>query len=252
MPSATDKPGRTDVSGGVGARGAAVPLGRFASAGSGRQGPLWDWLIFERTGACLAWVFHRLRATPDVVTILGGLCGVVGAALLATAGERVEVLVAGVVLLLAYSLDCADGQLARATGRTSARGAWLDVAADATVTAFLVVALAVALSTDETASALAALLVAGAFGASRTVGLFTWTQVRSTKEPLQRSGALSLVKTAYGAAVQTPFVYAVLCATRLSPTAFRVAILVITVLTVGRTTVAVRRHFRESTVEATG
>ncbi len=225
--------------------GARVPLGRFISAGSDEQGPLWDRLLFERAGGYLAFVLHKLGVSPDAVTFAGGVCGVLGVTLLGTAAESWQVLTAGALLLLAYSLDCADGQLARATGRTSARGAWLDVTADATVTAFLAVSLGVALSTDEAGSSLSSLLLAGAFGASRTAGLFTWTQVRVAKEPVRRSGTIHVVKTAYGAAVQTPFVYAVLCATRLSPTAFRAAILAITVLTVGRTAVAARRHFRQ-------
>lgn len=43
---------------------------------------------------------------------------------------------------LAYSLDCADGQLARFTGRTSTAGARLDVLADAAVGISLAAALA--------------------------------------------------------------------------------------------------------------
>jgi phosphatidylglycerophosphate synthase len=227
-----------------------VSLERFVSGASAGQGPLWDRLLFERAGGYLAFLFHGLRATPDMVTALGGVCGVVGVTLLGTARQISDVVIAGALLLLAYSLDCADGHLARATGRTSARGAWLDVTVDAIVTAFLAASLAVALSTDQAGSPVTSLLLAGAFGASRTAGLFTWTQVRDTKKTVRRTGVGHVVRTLYGAAVQTPFVYALLCATRLSPTAFRTAILAVTVLTVGRTAVAARRHFREEAAGA--
>ena len=43
---------------------------------------------------------------------------------------------------VAYALDCADGQLARVTGRTSAAGARLDVLCDVAAQIALVTALA--------------------------------------------------------------------------------------------------------------
>src|SRR5688500_14839793 len=126
------------------------------------RSPFWSWLLFERAGGALAYVFARLRTPPAAVTVLGGVAGISGAAVLGTATDRGEALLAGVLLLLAYTLDCADGQLARATGQTSDRGAWLDATVDAVVIAFLTAALAFALATESGQPGFSFLL-AGAF-----------------------------------------------------------------------------------------
>jgi phosphatidylglycerophosphate synthase len=220
------------------------PLREFVSRRFAVRSPFWSWLLFERAGGAFAYLFARLRVTPSTVTLLGGISGVSGAAVLATSSEPVDLVLAGGLLLLGYTFDCADGQLARATGQTSARGAWLDVTIDAVVVAFVAVALSAALTADSGLSSLSFLL-AGAFGASRTASLFTATRVRSSENGgLHLSGWKHVLRTAYGASTDTPFVYATLCATRLEPTLFRVAIVVFTVLTVVRMLVSAQHHFR--------
>ena len=78
----------------------------------------------------------------------------------------------------------------------------------------------------------------------------TGTLVRSSRGSGRRPGGVTrLVKSIYGSTVETPFVYAALCATRLSPTAFRIVLLAIAVLTVGRTAMSARRHFRSLAAE---
>ena len=67
-----------------------------------------------------------LRITPNVITVVGFL-GAVGAAALIATGE---LLIGGVVLLLAGALDLFDGALARATGRAGPVGALLDSTLD--------------------------------------------------------------------------------------------------------------------------
>lgn len=221
------------------------PLSQFITGPPAGEGPFWDRVLFGRAGGVLAYVLDRLGLSPSTVTVLGGACGVAGATVLGTARGPGQVLLAAGLLLLAYTLDCADGRLARVTDRVSARGAWLDVTTDATVTAFLAANLAFALTTDFSSSALSSLL-AGAFGASRAVGLLTGMQVKATKRPGQRTGGGRLLKTAYSAVVETPFVYAVLCASRLSADVLAAVVLVVTVLTVGRTAIAARRHLRRT------
>jgi phosphatidylglycerophosphate synthase len=230
---------------------ATPPLSEFLARRFAMRSPFWSWTLFEPAGGALAYLFARMHATPTVVTLLGGAVGTSGAALLGLATDRGDVLVSAALLLLAYTLDCADGQLARATGQTSESGAWLDATVDAVVIAFLSASLAYALSTDGGHPL--SFLLAGAFGASRSTSLFTWARVKSTRSgAMPRTGVARALRTAYGSTVETPFVYAILCATRLSPTALRVVIVAVTVLTVGRTLVGARRLFRSASAAESG
>jgi phosphatidylglycerophosphate synthase len=82
-----------------------------------------DVYFFRRLGIVSAWGARALRLSPNAVSILAGLVGATGGALLAS--ERYDWL--GVLLIWLYGvLDSADGQLARLTGRTSEWGRVLD------------------------------------------------------------------------------------------------------------------------------
>lgn len=83
-------------------------------------------------GARLAYVLYLAKASPNMVSILALLVGLTSAAVCAfTISDPV---VGGLVLLvglqLSYALDCADGVLARATGRCTPFGAIFDKALD--------------------------------------------------------------------------------------------------------------------------
>jgi phosphatidylglycerophosphate synthase len=91
------------------------------------------------------WMGRRLAAaaavaglTPNAVTGLSALATFAGIALLALAEPTpvVSVLI-GLLLVLGYALDAADGQLARLQGSGSAAGEWLDHAVDAVKTSVL-------------------------------------------------------------------------------------------------------------------
>ncbi len=71
-------------------------------------------------------VLIALRITPNVITVVGFLGAVAAAALIATG----ELLIGGIVVLLAGALDLFDGALARATGRAGPVGALLDSTLD--------------------------------------------------------------------------------------------------------------------------
>lgn len=222
------------------------PLRDFIARRFAARSPFWSWLVFERAGGALAYLLGRLGVTPNVVTLLGGVLGIAGAVVLGTADGVSDVLAAAVLLSLAYALDCADGQLARATGRTSDAGALLDVSVDALVTVFLTTALAFALTTAGE-STVSDLLLAGAFGACRITALMASIRIKEvTRRRTESSGVRHVVQTVYGSLVETPFVYLALSATRLLPGVFEGVIAVIAVLTVGRTTVSLRRHSRTS------
>ena len=94
-----------------------------------RGGGLLTEILNQRAGSWLAMGAYRMGMSPSAVTILGMLTGVAGSVLIVVYGQRVA-WVGLVAWHLAYSLDCADGQLARATGRTSPAGGRLDVLCD--------------------------------------------------------------------------------------------------------------------------
>jgi phosphatidylglycerophosphate synthase len=71
----------------------------------------------------------RAGLTPNQVTVTSFAVGVLAAAGFAT-GERLGLIAGAVLLQLAFTLDCVDGQLARYTRRFSAFGAWLDSVLD--------------------------------------------------------------------------------------------------------------------------
>ncbi|QSB14977.1 CDP-alcohol phosphatidyltransferase family protein [Natronosporangium hydrolyticum] len=102
-------------------------------------------------GAALAAAGHRLGLAPTALTLINlalGLATSVAVILLAgpVAAGTVPAWLVGVVALvgwqLAYAFDCADGQLARATGQTSVAGARTDILCDVASQIALVTAIA--------------------------------------------------------------------------------------------------------------
>lgn len=104
-----------------------------------RRGGLFTQHINQRIGAVCAVAAHRLGLPPSGVTLVNLVCGLsVSAAVIwaapAMADGRVSAVLMGLLALVvwqfAYSLDCADGMLARVTGQSSDAGARLDILAD--------------------------------------------------------------------------------------------------------------------------
>ncbi len=82
-----------------------------------------DVYVFRRLGIVVAHAARLAHLTPNAVSVLAGLVGLVGGALLASA--RLAPL--GVVLIYLHGVvDSADGQLARMTGQVSELGRVLD------------------------------------------------------------------------------------------------------------------------------
>ena len=114
-----------------------------------RGGCLFTTSVNQRIGSYLCVPAYRAGLTPTVLTLANLTAGLTAAIVVGMAGagtsapHRIVAAVAGFLLWqLAYSLDCADGQLARYTGRTSSAGARLDVLCDVAVQISLVSALA--------------------------------------------------------------------------------------------------------------
>jgi phosphatidylglycerophosphate synthase len=219
-------------------------LGKYVRRDFAVRSPLISWLVFERLGGAGAYLCARAGVSPAAVTVAGCLTGITGALLLALASEPLHALVAGLVLLFSYTLDCVDGQLARSTGRTSERGAWLDVVADAVVVAFVTVALTYALLLNG-AGPLSALLIGGAYGASRTASLLTASIVIRNSTGMRVDGTWGLLRKAYVATTDTPVTYLAFCLARLWPDGLVAVIIVAAILTSVQTAVSAGHFFRQ-------
>lgn len=82
----------------------------------------------------LAYLFGRAGVSPNQITVASGgfsVAAFVASLVLPTAPLVPSVLAIFVLAQTAYVLDCADGQLARATNRASEFGAFLDKGLDA-------------------------------------------------------------------------------------------------------------------------
>jgi phosphatidylglycerophosphate synthase len=115
-----------------------------------RGGGLFSQAFSQWFGAAIAVAAHRLGLPPTALTVanlvLGLAASVTVVALagpVATGGASAWAvgLVALVGWQIAYGLDCADGQLARVTGRGSPAGARVDVLCDVAAQIALVTAL---------------------------------------------------------------------------------------------------------------
>jgi phosphatidylglycerophosphate synthase len=106
-----------------------------------RGGGLFTETVNQRVGARLAVVAHRAGLAPTVLTLGNLVLGLSGSVLAIAAADRMNAATgAGALLLwhLAYSLDCADGQLARVTGRAGPVGGRIDILCDVAIQISLV------------------------------------------------------------------------------------------------------------------
>ncbi|WP_446211892.1 CDP-alcohol phosphatidyltransferase family protein [Micromonospora sp. IBSANI012] len=116
-----------------------------------RGGGLFSESLSQWLGAVFALVAQRLGLRPTALTIANLVLGLATSVAVVALADRVAAgdvpaWVVGLAALVgwqvAYSLDCADGQLARVTGQGSAAGARVDVLCDVAAQIALVAALA--------------------------------------------------------------------------------------------------------------
>ena len=89
------------------------------------------WYIFQRLGGAVAFVAYKSRLSPNIITVLGGLIGSYAIWQFSTLPlGMVETIHLSMIFSFVYILDCTDGQLARATGKTSKSGKWFDIGVD--------------------------------------------------------------------------------------------------------------------------
>jgi len=151
-----------------------------------RGGGLFTETVNQRIGAYLCVVAERFGLPPSALTVANLVLGLAASILVIATGDVPSYVVGPVALVLwhlAYSLDCADGQLARVTGRTSPAGARLDILCDVALQIALVAA--VGTVANEHTGSLPTWLVAAFAG--------TWMVNLVTSALQQTSAAASLV-----------------------------------------------------------
>lgn len=119
-----------------------------------------------RIEAPVARVFIWTRLTPNTLTLIGFGIAIVGAYLAATQSW----IAAGLVVGFGTAFDLFDGALARATGKSSKFGAFMDSTFDRAGEAVVYIGLVVAMLTlsDVNAAAITAAAMAAAFMVSYT------------------------------------------------------------------------------------
>jgi phosphatidylglycerophosphate synthase len=100
------------------------------SAVKARDGFFTTFFVSPYSRYLARWAAHR-GYTPNQITTLSVLMGLVASILFAT-GERWGLIAGAVVLQIAFTTDCVDGQLARYSRQFSKLGAWLDSVFDRT------------------------------------------------------------------------------------------------------------------------
>ncbi len=85
--------------------------------------------VVRRLSKPLTRLALRLNMSPNAVTLVSFAVGI-GAAGAFAAGYRWALVLGAILLQLSLIIDCVDGEVARATRRFSALGAWLDASTD--------------------------------------------------------------------------------------------------------------------------
>src|SRR5688572_6062190 len=106
----------------------AAAVERLASAQKGsRNAPAYSRWVNRPLGRRFAAMAYVAGLTPDRVTGISGCFTFARIGVLALADPHPLVgLLVGVLLVIGYALDSADGQLARLRGGGTLRGEWLD------------------------------------------------------------------------------------------------------------------------------
>lgn len=107
-----------------------VPPARIAALQANRvDDGFYSTFVVRRLSKPLTGLALRLGWTPNAVTVLSFAIGLLAAASFAV-GARWALVVGAVLLQASLVVDCVDGEVARATRRFSALGAWLDASTD--------------------------------------------------------------------------------------------------------------------------
>ena len=105
----------------------------------------WNVYVARPLAAVLVWILARTPFTPNQVSFIGAFLFFGVALALVASTSPWAVVAAAFMIQFSYLFDCADGQLARLTGKASSVGMYLDFLIDELKAALLVGALSVRL-----------------------------------------------------------------------------------------------------------
>lgn len=176
-------------------RSVVAAYGRLRAAQKPGNGvPAYLRWVNRGLGRWAAAIGFRLGMTPNAMSLVSVVCSVAGMAVL-VAGQfsGPSGALCAALLLVGYALDSADGQLARLTSASSAKGEWLDHVVDAFRLPAVHLAIAAALALNPEVTHPAPALVAVGFALLSSVWFFS--QILAEKlqvDPAQRPGAQAL------------------------------------------------------------
>jgi phosphatidylglycerophosphate synthase len=101
--------------------------------------------IYRPISFLFAFLLYRLPVSPNVITVLRCICGII-AGLLFAQGTPDSIILGAIVLFISNIFDCADGQLARMRESSSWIGTTIDGIADFTTTFFVYLGVILAFS----------------------------------------------------------------------------------------------------------
>jgi hypothetical protein len=108
----------------------AVPDERIAQLQANRvDDGFYSTFVVRKASKPLTRIALRLGWSPNAITLLSFAVGIAAAGAFA-AGSRWALVAGALLLQLSLVIDCVDGEVARATRRFSALGAWLDASTD--------------------------------------------------------------------------------------------------------------------------
>lgn len=146
-----------------------------AAQKSNRGAPIYSRLINRPLGRLLAAGAFVLGLSPSAVTTLSALCTGLGIALIALVPPSIPMgLGVGLLLVLGYALDSADGQVARLRGGGTQAGEWLDHVVDSVKLSTIHLAVAISLYRFVPDLHGAPLLIPLAFAVIQNVHFFTF------------------------------------------------------------------------------
>jgi phosphatidylglycerophosphate synthase len=145
--------------------------------------------INQPLGAHLARLAHELKWSASTVSLVAIFITIITAISVIVSVESGHKYPAALILLLgchlAYSLDCADGQLARATSTASESGAALDILCDAMGQSAILSSVGVAMLADTGRTHLYFLLIPATL--ANMFGLITSAALSRLGKPLART-----------------------------------------------------------------
>lgn len=141
--------------------------------------PVWTRNVNTRAASALGLLLQRTRVSSNALSVAALALALAGAVFVATRGGAVGIWSAAAVaavLQLAVTLDCLDGQLARARGASTPFGAWLDQTCDFVAHGAVITAVVVYLADALALSPVSAVLVCGAAISTTELQLFASSQ----------------------------------------------------------------------------